>query len=313
LAVVISININPREQLRIFRVDYRREEGDISIKTRMPMTFTVLVVLLLAGCSISAPQQASFPADKGNATPPIPPDLRDKVARSSTIGRELFVLDKVASIGTQVLLINEKHPWTRGIIGCLPFREADAFGKPKDSFLVSFFTDETPTRIAYEVRVAPDAKPSFQAFDPLKTATPSFAALVRARQQAIAATPFTGQPINPVLIPSDANEEDGVVVYLLAGTTKANIAVFGKHFRALVSPNGSGIKYIKPLSDAVLEVPIRGPKGERPLFISVTHTVTDYPLETHIFTSLLLNTRVYVRTNRGIWRVEGDKITFLTK
>jgi hypothetical protein len=45
--------------------------------------------------------------------------------------------------------------------------------------------------------------------------------------------------------------------------------------------------------------------------LTITHLVTDYPLETHVFTSLLVRLPVYVLTSRGTWRVNGDQIAFL--
>jgi hypothetical protein len=43
----------------------------------------------------------------------------------------------------------------------------------------------------------------------------------------------------------------------------------------------------------------------------VTHLVTDWPLETHVFVSLRTHKPVYVATTVGIWRVDGDKIRFV--
>ena len=44
----------------------------------------------------------------------------------------------------------------------------------------------------------------------------------------------------------------------------------------------------------------------------VTHLVTDWPLETHVFVSLQWHLPVYVGTRRGIWRVNGDKIALIS-
>jgi hypothetical protein len=104
--------------------------------------------------------------------------------------------------------------------------------------------------------------------------------------------------------------ESGVLVYLLAGTTKAKVAVFGKHYRALVATGSNQVTYLKELTKSVLEVPLEE-NGQSPVALTVTHLVTEYPLETHVFTSLLLDLPVYVATSRGMWRVNGDQIAFL--
>jgi hypothetical protein len=235
--------------------------------------------------------------------------LRDEIAKASAIGSQLYVLDKVAAIGTDVLLANVKDVEGQGLAGYLPLREGDDEGRPKDSFLVSFFTSEMPPRIAYEIRIAPDTAPEFRAHTPPKPAVPGFATLVQARQVAIAAMPSSGQPINPLVLPGEGNDE--VLVYLLAGTKTPHVAVFGRHFRALVPVGGTRVTYMMPLSNTALEVPTRGPKGEIPEALMVSHLVTDFPLETHVFTSLLVGMPVYVGTMRGSWRVDGNKITYL--
>ncbi|MDD9934679.1 MAG: hypothetical protein OXT09_13805 [Myxococcales bacterium] len=60
-----------------------------------------------------------------------------------------------------------------------------------------------------------------------------------------------------------------------------------------------------------VEDPTRGPNGEVPEGLFVTHVVTDYPLETHVFTSLLIRMPVLVATSRGVWHVAGDEITLV--
>jgi len=278
----------------------------------------VVVGLLLAGltgaCAGAQPQSSSAtptaPSDLPETEQPIPPDLQDAVNRSSGIGRELYVLDQVAALGTDVLSANVRHPEAKKVIGYLPFREGDEAGQPTGTFQVAFFTSEQPTRIAYRVHLGPGRKPSFEALDPPQIATDGFVALARSRQAALAAVVHPSQPLNPILMPADAYGESGTLVYLLAGTTKPNVAVFGKHYRALVPTGGNQVSYLKELTKSVIEIPTLV-DGGRPAALVITHLVTEYPLETHVFTSLLSRLPVYVSTSRGLWRVDGDKISFL--
>jgi len=274
----------------------------------------VIALALLVGCASSGKQGAPAPAESAaeSATElPIPPDLRDQISRSCAIGRQLYVLDKVAAIGTDVLFANVPDAQQRGLAGYLPMREGGVDGGPENSFLVSFFTADTPPRIAYEIRVVPDTPPAFQAFTPPKEGVPGFATMVQARAVAIRAMPASDQPINPVLLPGEANGEKGVLVYLLAGTKAPHVAVFGRHFRALVPLGGTAVTYMMPLSKTALELPTRGAQGETVEALAVTQIVTDFPLETHVFTSLLVGLPVYVGTKRGNWLVDGDRIAFL--
>jgi hypothetical protein len=273
----------------------------------------VLWLGLLCGCASPAKQGAGpapVSAVVGQQEQPIPADLQAAVTRSSEIGSQLYVLDQVASLGTDVLLANVKHPEGKKVIGYLPFRESDDAGQPTDTFQVAFFTSDQPPRIAYRIHIAPKGKATFEAIEPPVTASEGFAALAGARQAAIAAVAHPGQPLNPVLIPAEAYGESGVLVYLLAGTTKSKVAVFGQHYRALVAMGGGRVTYLKELSKSALELPLEE-NGQTLVALAVSHLVTEYPLETHVFTSLLIHLPVYVRTSRGSWRVNGEQIAFL--
>lgn len=242
---------------------------------------------------------------------PLSAELQEQVARSSAIGRQLYVLDKVSAIATDVVLAEIPDLGSRGIVGYLPLQRADDDGQPTRSFGVSFFTADVPPRLACEVVVAPDTKPKFEAFSPPKSMPEPMLSLVRARQAAIAALGRPAQPINPVLLSGEAIGEHGIVVYLLAGTNRANVAVLGKHSRALVSEDGMRVLELTALSNSVLELPTRDSAGARAEALTVTHVVSDFPLETYVFASLLAKLPIYVSTRRGVWRVDGDRIDFL--
>ena len=99
-----------------------------------------------------------------------------------------------------------------------------------------------------------------------------------------------------------------MLVELLAGTNKPDTVVLGKHYRVIVTQDGRRVESITPLSKAILEFP-KHPNG---LSLYVTHIVTDYPLETHVFASMLNDVPIYVETERGVWLVDGDSITLIS-
>jgi hypothetical protein len=79
-----------------------------------------------------------------------------------------------------------------------------------------------------------------------------------------------------------------------------------------VTVSGDGkVREVRPLSKSILELSTKAPDGGKPEALVVSHIVTDYPLETHVFASLSANLPVYVATDRGDWLVDGDKISFL--
>lgn len=276
--------------------------------------FLSLLMPVSMSCASAQPRTSATSA-RTNAQPKasepeIPADLRQEIARACAIGRELYVFDKVSALATDVLVAEVPDFASRGVGGYIPMQEGDASGQPTASFLVTFFTRTLPPRAAFEVRVTPDSKPKLEAFTPPKELPAPFVSLIRARQLAIASIE-PSQPLNPVLLPGAAIGEEGIVVYLLAGTSKPAVAVLGKHFRAVVSDDGARLIRLTPLSNTELEVPTRGPAGEKPAALTVTHVVTDFPLETHVFQSLLNQLPIIVGTKRGFWRVDGDKIAFL--
>lgn len=239
--------------------------------------------------------------------------MREQVRRSEEIGRQIYLLDKASAIATDVLMARVPDFRNKNLGGYLPFREGDEAANLKPSFMVIFFTRDEPARIAYEIRVKIEAKPDFEAFSPPKPATPTFARLARARQAALQALPShpQPQPLNPLLMPAEVLGEKGIMVYLIAGTTRPNIAVFGRHYRVLVPGDGDSPSYVMPLSKGILEMPTKPSGGGKMAALLVSHILTDWPLETHVFVSLLNHLPVYVVTRAGNWRVNGDRITFL--
>jgi len=114
--------------------------------------------------------------------------------------------------------------------------------------------------------------------------------------------------MNPVVLPAGVIGEEGVLVELLAGTEKADTVVLGKHYRVIVTSDGRRVKRIMPLSRGILELA----KDTSAVALTVSHIVTDYPLETHVFSSMLNHVPIYVGTERGVWLVKGDSISLLS-
>lgn len=277
------------------------------MKWMSPSRCVLLVSVLVA--SACAPASPSRPGPRVATPPlPIPPDLREEVQFAEEIGHELYLLDKAAAIATDVLAAEHKGFGELG--GYLPFQAGDESGRPQAAFYVLFHTREATPRIAYRVRVAPEGN-QLEAMVPPRAATSAELTFIRARQTAIAALPEVSQPINPVLLPGEARGEHGILVYLLAGTKTPNVAVFGRHFRALVPIGGEHVTYMMPLSNTALELRTRAEDGAAVRALAVTHVVTDAPLETHVFTSWLVGKPVFVQTRRGLWRVANGRVSFL--
>ena len=204
--------------------------------------------------------------------------------------------DKASWIGTDALLEKVGIDDRKALGGYVSIRDGDSDGRPKPSWSVLFFSKESPPRLLYEVSVPMETgkTPSVKVVNPPKPLEGDLALLVKARQAAIDAAGPYAQPINPAVLPAAHMNTSGVLVYLLAGTKKDNTVVFGKHFRVRVSNDGA-VRNVMPLSKSILELPTSQGGGKTEALI-VSHLVTEYPLETHVFASLSARLTVYVAT-----------------
>ena len=268
----------------------------------------------LAGCAATAPSAAPPAAAATVATSAdarVAPEIAAHLRESERLGRLLFELDDASAVATDVLLEHIKNPADGGIRGWLPLRTLDDATIPAGVYKVVFMTSEAAPRIAATVTLAPAARPVFERHDPPLAPSEAIARRFRARMTALAAVHRNGQLINPVVLAGEPGV-DGFVVYLLAGTTRPGEIVLGLHYRAVVRPDGASLVSMTPLSKTAIVIGNRGiPAGAVPVAAVVSHIVTDWPLETHVFASLLhKNREIYVLTKLGKWRVIGDHITY---
>jgi hypothetical protein len=282
-----------------------------------------LVAIGLAGLGCAeGPRPASMPARIPPGGPseeralPIPADLAPHVAQSIEIGRFLYVLDKASAIGTDVLRAKAPDFYRRGVGGWLTTQAADDSLHPIDSFGVMFISKDEPFQILYRADVPMKGEPTLATLSPPKPLNELGVRMFRARQTAMRAVPPGPRQWNPVILPGGlVGRRDTILVYLLAAEQRVGEMVFGIHYRVLVSEDGASIREVMPLSRAALVVgpPEENmPPGAKPVATVVSQMVTDWPLETHVFVSLLhKRAPVYVATQRGLWLVIGDKITLV--
>jgi hypothetical protein len=248
----------------------------------------------------------------------MPEDLRDEVKRASALGVQMYLQDAASWIGTDVLASHVPDIGASGVRGWITAREAGADMRPSDRWLVTFYNDEEPPKISFRIHVPESmkqAEATFEKVDPPQTPPKGMDTLIRARQTAMRALGQPRTPINTVILPAEAIGKKGVLVYLLAATTKPRMVVLGKHHRVVVSPDGSTVVEMTPLSKTDVVIPLDNPDappGAKAGGIFVTHIVTDAPLETHVFASLShKRIPIYVVTSRGLFRVVGDRIEYM--
>lgn len=262
--------------------------------------------------------ESTPPSAEESAPIPIPNELQDKINLSEALGAELYINDKMAIIGTDVMLERLNDAQRARICGYVVFREADARERHTGSWWVEFFVDRDKPKIGYRVHITHPASPGpattkFETVTPPSKPSDGELLLHRAIRTSLAAIPDRpNQSANPVVMPGSAIGEDGVLAYLLAGTSRDNTVVFGKHYRVLVSGDGQRANRIDPLTRSALEVPLPPPMpdGSAPSLL-VAHLLGDYPLETHVFISLLHHKPLLVHTEQYIWRISEGKVSLV--
>jgi hypothetical protein len=282
----------------------------VNIGRDSSMRARILILILLISIPWLLHPQESSPTK----TLPIPADLAAQVQQSIDLGHTLYLIDMASAIGTDMLQKKLGTSDANGIGGYLTVQDADSAGKALSSFLVLFFTNEVTPRIAYRIHVSlkQDKTAQIEEVQPPQPADSRVLKLIRARQTAIKAVPFQ-QPINPVVLPAEVIGQKGILVELLAATNKPGILVLGKHYRVIIADDGQEIKSITPLSKGILELSTVDERGARAAGLWATHLVTDYPLETHVFASLLNKVPLAVGTSRGVWLVNQGTIVLISK
>ncbi len=274
-----------------------------------PSLLAVLPLMVFGSLACTKPRGPVTPEPTQRCEFAVPTDACGAIRRSVAMGLELFRHDKVASVATDALATTVGDLRATNIRGWITARSTDGKGEWVTVFYR--FSDDGP-ELVWRVSMVPSpgVKPTVEAIEPPRTAAQSMQTVIRARQTALAAISGKGA-INPVVLPPP--DGPGILVYLLAAETKADEVVLGIHHRVLVSDDGERVVELTPLSRSAIAIPLRE-KGKEAEAIVVTHLLTDYPMEHHVFASLLHGgLPIFVATKTALWEVRGADIRFVKK
>ena len=106
------------------------------------------------------------------------------------------------------------------------------------------------------------------------------------------------------------------LVYALAHSKDPDKVVFGMHYRVAVTPDGSKVESVEPLSRSALVVSktVGIPKGATPGPLWATSLISPTPFEVYVYLSLAHQTPIFVGApDRTIWKVDGTNISKMRK
>ncbi len=238
---------------------------------------------------------------------PISQDQSAACRRAEALGRAIYDQDVASAKATDALTAKVDLKGVKGLKGWITIRNA------ADTWLVRFIGEREGALLAlYDVNLGTDGTCTVVPRDPPSPLGERDAAMFRARQAALAAMsdPCEG-PYNTVVLPQEAGDGDGWLVYLLA-TSDKNEIVLGGHFRAYVTADGTHVRRIERLTNDCNRGDLTEARatGSEPEAVMTTHHASPTPNEAHVFINLLHKMPIVVGTELGMWSVSDGHIRF---
>ncbi len=142
------------------------------------------------------------------------------------------------------------------------------------------------------------------------TLSPDESAQFKARQLALKNIPEPfSRRYNTIVLPDVDGK--GFLVYAIAATMEPDLILIGGHYRMTVSSDGEKVERVDRLFKDFLVVSKSDvPKDKEVAGLGVSHVVSNMPVETHVFVSMLHNQLLFVVTEGGqLWEIDKGTIT----
>ncbi len=220
------------------------------------------------------------------------------------LGKELYLRDQLASDAFDALLATHPEAKERPVRGWITQADKDA----ECVYVVQEYGSEAS--LAYTVAFPERHAPKVE--DQHGAGLPDFVAKrYAARKAALAAIPKRmAERYNAEVL--DAPDGQGFLVYALASTVNPNEVMVGGHYRFTVSADGK-VQQVDALSRSALVLQKKSsdvPKDATVEGYAVSHVVSNTPVETHVYISLLHKMPLYVSTpDHTIWKVSDGEIS----
>ena len=221
------------------------------------------------------------------------------------LGKELYQRDMMAATATDALF--EAHPKAQQ----MPIRgwvtEINKEGRRV------YFIQEQDSKLSLAFTVTFQMQGAPKVDDTQGAALPdSVAKRFTARRTATAAIPkFMTASYNFEVL--DAPDGKGFLVYALASTKDPDEVVVGGHYRVTVSADGTKAEQVDALSRSFLVLRRNAPdapKDSKVAGLTMSHIVSNTPVETHVYLSLIHKIPLGVATSEhDVWMVNNGEIS----
>jgi hypothetical protein len=264
---------------------------------------TTITIAALCLLSVVSPVCAE------DAGPPVPEDLRPAVQAAEATGRRLQRLDRAAWIASDVIQGDRTTRKLRRSVRGWITEPTDAGTR------VSFFDGSEPARPLYAVDVDLAGRSTAVDLPTDATFDASTLALLRARQAALSQDFMRcSRTYNSVVF----REGENIHVYLMPGTTQADVYPAGGHHLFVFDAEGRSLRSRRPFTNGCIDLVGHPGPGQRAAMMMVTHLLDPQPTEIHVFMSLNAPVPLMVATSSPHrpdkpmgWRLSEGKIEVL--
>jgi len=268
---------------------------------KMPL-FMIGLCSGLFGCKTTPQQQ------EPEVFIPLSVVERAAIVNVQSIGRVIYDKDVRAAQATDLLLSKidpRDHP---NFVGWVTYRN-------DSDYTVSFYEQLAPSQFTIIADVI------YQSFNetpklviaPNRKVGATEVSMIKARISALeSSVNRCSERFNTVVL--QGQEADTWQVYVLAANTNPTLVQIGGHTRVVVSKASGEIENSQRLSKSCLVLsltPDDMPPGATLSMLTMSHIISDTPVEIHPYLNLLHDIGLAVMTQRGVWIIEDGNISLM--
>lgn len=248
------------------------------------------------------------------AQPPEKPIREFDLATLQALGAAMYAQDQRAWVATDLMAEAKINMRGEGLIGWID--------RPYGAgYRVRFLKNERAPVAVYDIVFVDGRKPHVE---PTKDPVLSEQDMAQLRALETASSEplrrCSDRPFNHIELPDP--DGDGWLVWIMTPMAEWSALPIGGHTRFTISADGRKVEQADALSRSCLALnaaPTKDPKVTsgpndpvRPVALSVSHIVSNTPIETHVFSALEAKLPIYVGTmDRKVWLVDGKSIQYL--